>query len=201
MRLAQPIAERRLFALIAGAAVQSDTADQAVALLQCNGKAARLAGCVILLHSSDPLLPVRFGVGVGHRRQPTRHHPVTGQRDQVNEIIITRRPHPEPSGFNHDTGRLGERSGGGFSVGGQASVHESDRLIHDRIAHAVLRTDQLHEPVRPFDIGGAVVEGPGGRGWPDQVVCGGGIFLERHQVVGRCSEALAYPADPIIDPA
>jgi len=57
MRLAQPIAERRLFAFIAGAAVQSDTADQAVALFQCNGKAVRPPGCVFLLHSSDPLPP------------------------------------------------------------------------------------------------------------------------------------------------
>src|SRR5438045_2367256 len=81
-------------------------------------------------------------------------------------------------------------SASGFSIGGQPGVDDSDRLIHDRVAHAVLRPNQLHEPVRPLDVGGTVVEGPGRRGGPHQVVCGGGIFLERHQVVRRCAEPL-----------
>jgi len=120
-----------------------------------------MAGCVVLLHVRDPLPPVRFGVGVGHRSEPARDPPITGQRDEVNVVSITRPCSlcsPQLRGGNG----LPLESGGGFSVGGQPGVHESNRLIHDRIAHAVLRTDQLHEPVRPLDIGGAVVEGPSG---------------------------------------
>ena len=117
---------------------------------------------MVLLHARNPLPPVRSGVGVWHRREPARHLPVTGQRDQVNEIAIIERSHSQAAGLDHGTGRLGASSGGGFSIGGQAGVHESDCLIHDRIAHAVLRADQLNEPVGPLDIGGAVVEGPSG---------------------------------------
>ena len=42
-----------------------------------------MAGCVVLLHVRDPLPPVRFGVGVGHRSEPARDPPITGQRDEA----------------------------------------------------------------------------------------------------------------------
>jgi hypothetical protein len=50
----------------------------------------------------------------------------------------------------------------GLSIGGEPGVDQCDRLIDDRMAHIVLRADQLHEPVRPLDIRGAVVERAGG---------------------------------------
>ena len=53
--LAYPITERRLLGFVAGAAVQSDPADQAIAFPQCDGEAQRTTGCVVLLYPRDPL--------------------------------------------------------------------------------------------------------------------------------------------------
>jgi hypothetical protein len=65
-----------------------------------------MAGCVVLLHVRDPLPPVRFGVGVGHRSEPARDPPITGQRDEVNVVSITSRAHCAPRGSVVETGFL-----------------------------------------------------------------------------------------------
>ena len=91
------------------------------------------------------------------------------------------------------------KKSGGFSVGGEPCVDQRHRLIDHGVAHAELRSDQLHEAVGALDVGGAVVEGAGRRGRPHQVVCGGGVFLERHQVIGLRTQPLADPAYPIVD--
>jgi TolB-like protein/class 3 adenylate cyclase len=76
-------------------------------------------------------------------------------------------------------------SGGGFAVDRQPFVDRGDGGIDDRVMHAELRADHLHQPVGALDIGGAVEERPRRRGRPDQIVGGGGVFLERHQIIGR----------------
>src|SRR6516225_2954423 len=50
--------------------------------------------------------------------------------------------------------------GGGFTVGRKPGIDRRDGLVDNGIAHAVLRCDGLHQPVRPLDVGSAVVEGP-----------------------------------------
>ena len=86
MRLAQPIAECGFPAAVAGTAVQPDTADQAIGLLQRNRELPRRAGCVVLLYAPDPFSPVGFGIGVGHGGNPTSDFPIVDQGNQIDDI-------------------------------------------------------------------------------------------------------------------
>ena len=62
--LAQPITERGLFTAVTCRSVETHAADQTIGFLQRDSKAMRPSGRVVLLHASDPLMPVGFGVGI-----------------------------------------------------------------------------------------------------------------------------------------
>ena len=59
-----------------------------------------------------------------------------------------------------------DASGRGFSVDREARIDLGDGLIDDRMAHAELRADHLHQPVGALDIGRAVEQGARRRGRP-----------------------------------
>ena len=82
---------------------------------------------MVLLHPRDPFPRVRFGVGVGNLSEPARHLPITGQCDQVNEIIITQWADPEPSGFDLDAGAPAEAAA--LSIGGGTNLDLSSRAV------------------------------------------------------------------------
>jgi hypothetical protein len=88
IRLTQPIPERGLLAAVTGAAVEPHTADQAVGFLQRDSEAKRPSGRVVLLHASDPLAPVGFGVGMRNGPDPAGDFPIAGERHQVGKVVI-----------------------------------------------------------------------------------------------------------------
>src|SRR5882672_7515858 len=55
--LTQPITEGGLFAAVTGGSVETYAADQTVDFLQGDSEATRPAGCMVLLHASDPFAP------------------------------------------------------------------------------------------------------------------------------------------------
>ena len=64
---------------------------------------------------------------------------------------------------NARTGAGGSASGGGLlPVGLEPRVDQCDGCINDGVAQALLRRDGLHQLVRAFDVGRAVVERAGG---------------------------------------
>src|SRR6516162_6457284 len=94
------------------------------------------------------------------------------------------------------------KSGGGrFAVDREPGVNRRDGLVDDRVAHAVLRRDRLHQAVGALDVGGTVEQRPRRRRRANQVVCRSSVFFERHQIVRRRPELLAHAHDPIVDRA
>ena len=69
------------------------------------------------------------------------------------------------------------------------------------MAQALLPGDELHQLVGALDIGRAVLQRAGGRGRARQALRGGGVFLERHQIVRIGADLHAQIVDEIIDRA
>ena len=75
-------------------------------------------------------------------------------------------------------------------------VDQSDLRVDGRMAHALLPGDELHQLVGALDIGRAVVERARGRSRSRQALRGGGVFLERYEIVriGANIGASAFPS-------
>src|SRR5262245_27931288 len=69
-----------------------------------------------------------------------------------------------------------------LAIGFEARIDQRDDLIDDRMAHALLLCDQLHQLVGTFDIRRAVLQRACRRRRPRQALRRGGVFLERHEV-------------------
>jgi hypothetical protein len=99
-----PITERGLFAAVTGGTVETHAADQTVGFLQRDSEAARPAGCVVLLHASDPLAPVGFGVRMRNGPDPAGDFPIAGERHQVGKVIIAVCPDAQLRRLDHHAG-------------------------------------------------------------------------------------------------
>ena len=86
--LAQPITERGLFAAVTGGSVETYATDQTVGLLQGDSEATRPAGCMVLLHASDPLAPVGYGIRMRNGTDRACDFPIAGERHQVGKVVI-----------------------------------------------------------------------------------------------------------------
>src|SRR5262249_5315965 len=69
-----------------------------------------------------------------------------------------------------------------FSIGFEPRVDQRDDSVDDRMAHALLLGDQLHEFVGAFDVGRAVLQSTRGRGRTREALRRGSVFFERHQI-------------------
>ena len=69
------------------------------------------------------------------------------------------------------------------------------------MAQALLPGDELHQLVGALDVDGAVLQRAGGGGRAHQALRGGGVFLERHQIVGLGAELDAQVEHEIVDRA
>ena len=86
--LTQPMTERGLFAAVTGGSVETYAADQTVGFLQRDSEATGPAGRVVLLHTSNPVAAVGFGIGMPNGPDPAGDFPIAGERHQVGKIGI-----------------------------------------------------------------------------------------------------------------
>src|SRR5262245_11154230 len=71
-----------------------------------------------------------------------------------------------------------------FSIGFEPRVDQRDDSVDDRMAHALLLGDQLHEFVGAFDVGRAVLQSTRGRGRTREALRRGSVFSNGTRSLG-----------------